>query len=319
MGYIHYYDKELVNVALTEQNLLNVRKKESRFWIDLEDPTNKELDLLKRKLKIHPTTIEDLKAHNSRTKIEEFKKYLVIVMYNVIEKNGDLKQIETDLIIGRNFVITTHSHIIENIKAEKKNQKKLTRLFRGGSDIFLHYIMDNIINHYMPIVEEIDEEIDVLEDQVSDHADKKILERIIKIKRKVIFIKRTMYPLKEKTDILARKEGYKFISKEALPYFRDLHDNAVRLAERIDTCREGSNSLFETYMSSISYSMNEVMKILSIISTIMLPLTFITGIFGMNFQFMPWVKDIYGFWFSIILMLIIAIFMLLFFKKKKWI
>lgn len=319
MAEIHYYDNKLSTLPLTKRNLNRVKNK--RLWIDLQRPNDKDIELVKRKFKLHPTTVEDIKSHNTRIKVEEFRYYLFIVMYDISERNSELHHNEIDIIIGRDFIITIHPQKLEELQEEldqlKVNNKKLTNHFILGTDRILHDIIDKVTAHYFPIMDRLNDEIDELEETIAENVDKKTLARIINLRKKTVIIKKILNPQKEKISFLA-KTKHKFINEESMPYFRDLNDDVIRLAEMNDSFRETINSVYETYMSSISYNMNEIIKILSIISTIMLPLTFITGIFGMNFNYMPWVRDHMGFWFSIAIMVIIGVGMMIFFQKKRW-
>jgi magnesium transporter len=312
---IHYFRK-IIRKKLSEENLSKLRRK--RIWIDLQQPTENDLELLQTKLKLHPTTIEDLKSHNSRTKVEEFPNYLSIVLHDVTKKNGEIVPFEVDIIVGKNFVITAYDGNIPEFEDVKKKRRKFSKLMFEGTDALLHFFMDTIMNHYVPIIDYVEDKIDDLEAVVTKTADRKMLNRIIEMRSKIVTLRKIIHPMREKIEHLSRGQ-YRFIREDKLPYFRDLYDDTVRVSESIDNERESITAVYDLYMSTISYNTNEVMKVLSIAATIMLPLTFITGLFGMNFQYIPGLHDLYGFWVTIGIMVIMVIMLIAFFKKEKWI
>jgi len=315
MAYIYSSYKGIIKLPLNEANLSKMKNR--KIWIDLKEPSDTELELLQKKLKLHPTTIEDLKAHNSRTKIEEFPNYLSVVISDIVREKGELEQSEIDIIVGKNYIITTSEKEIIELEDLKRKRRKFSRLLFDGSDALLYYILDSVMNHYPPILEEIDDDIDKLEISVTHSTDRKVLNRILEVRGKIILVRKLIHPQRQKMGFLT-KGDYRFIRKEKLPYFRDLYDDTFRLSEGIESAREEINSVYDIYMSAISYNTNEVMKVLSIAATILLPLTFVTGIFGMNFKFMPWLTDVHGFWLTMIIMAAMAFFLIMFFKKQKW-
>jgi len=303
-------------MALNEENLKKVRNR--KIWIDLKEPSEREIELVKKKFRLHPTTVEDIKSHNSRSKVEEFPSYLSVVVYDIIKKRKELESSEIDLIIGKNFIITASEGEIKELEELKKNRKRLSRLLLEGSDAMLYFIVDRVMGNYIPILEKIDDKIDDLEDDVTKDTSKDVLNRIMEVRSRVILIKRLIHPQRERIGMLAKGE-FKYIREQKLPYFRDLYDDTYRITETVDSAREGLNSVYDVYMSAISYNTNEVMKILSIAATIVMPLTFITGIYGMNFRHMPGLDNVWGFWITMLSMGFLVLLMLVFFKRRQWI
>lgn len=312
---IYSYHNGNITLPLNEVNLARMKTKD--IWIDLKEPDDTELELLQKKLKIHPTTIEDIKAHNSRTKIEEFPTYLSVVISDIIKKKDEFIPSEIDLIIGKNFIITASENDIKELEDLKINRRKFAKLLYGGSDSMLYYILDSVMNHYPPLIEDIDDEVDKLETAAIQSTDRKVLNQILDVRSRIILIRKLIHPQRQKMGFLTKGQ-YKFIRADKLPYFRDLYDDTFRLSESIESSREEISSVYDIYMSTISYNTNEVMKVLSIAATIVLPLTFITGVFGMNFRYMPWLNEAYGFWATVILMVGFAFFLIMYFKKQKW-
>lgn len=316
MSSIYIPGKRIVRKRLLENNI--DKSKNNMKWIDLKEASENDLKILKKKFKLHPTTIEDLQAHNSRTKIEEFRNYISVVLYDVKEWKNEIIGHEIDIIIGRDFIITACEKEIKELQKLKTQHNKFNRLCKEGSDKFLYHILDTIINKYLPIIEEIDTDVDQMESYLTKSSDKKLLNNIIETRSKALKLKKIIYPIRDKL-ISLTKGSYKYIRETNIPYFRDLTDDVFKICEAIEGSRDDINAVYDIYMSSISYNTNEVTKILSIAATIVLPLTFITGIYGMNFKYIPGLDHPLGFWGCILFMVFLTISLIAFFKKQKWI
>jgi len=181
----------------------------------------------------------------------------------------------------------------------------------------MHKILDEEIDNFFPILETIDEELENLDQEVIKNPNPKILQKIVKLKRDIIYIKKITMPQREKISFLAKQE-YKQISKKCIPYIRDVYDHAIRVSDSLDNYREVIGGTFDTYMTAVSNNMNEVMKTLSIIATIALPLGVISGIYGTNFATLPGSGVNYGFFYMLGFMALLSFGMLTYFKKRNW-
>jgi magnesium transporter len=190
-------------------------------------------------------------------------------------------------------------------------------MFEKGVDHMCAYILDNEIDNYFPILENIDDEVEEIEHEISDKLNRDIMQHILKLKRTITFIKKISMPQREKLSFLA-KNDYKFISEKSIPYFRDVYDHSIRVSDALDNYREAASNTFEAYMSAVNNNMNEVMKTLSVIATIALPMTAISSIYGTNFEFLPGIHSHYGFIIMIGAMMVIVIMMMIFFKRRGW-
>jgi magnesium transporter len=291
-------------------------KKLLRFpvWVDCTNITKEESENLRKEFGLHSLTTEDLYNSNTRIKIEEFSEYLFSVFYNINEQH---ELMEMDFIIGKNFLITNHKKPIETFETLKKDEEKLSLLFKKGLDFLFHRLLDKEIDEYFTAIEKLEDNIEQLEEAAINRARPELLSRILKLKRMVVHIKRVTTTQRDKTGLLA-KSNYKQISKRAEPYFRDIYDHAIRVSDIIDNNRESIGNAFDVYMSTMSNNMNEVMKVLSIIATIALPLTVISGIYGTNFTILPGASFPYGFWSMILVMILMGLGMMWFFKKRNW-
>ncbi len=285
-------------------------------WVDVSNITKDEADQLQQQFNLHPLTTEDLCLARSRIKIEQFPNYLFCVFY-FVHTGRTLRTVEIDFILGRNFIITNHLGKIDTIDELSKSKEKLEKLFRKGIEFLFHSILGREITAFIPTLDGIDREIDIIDKMVSKKANSAVLQKIMSVKKKIIYVKRIAMIQREKISALAKGE-YELISKKLLPYLRDVYDNSIRIFEMAENYRETISSSYEVYMSTVSTNLNEIMKILSIITTISLPLTVISGIYGTNFQLLPGSSASYGFWIMIAVMVGITGSMILFFRRKKW-
>ena len=309
---IFYLDNEIKKADIKDVDKI----KDKPVWVDVNDITNEEMELLKDKFSLHPLTAEDLFNQNIRVKVEDFPNYIFCVFYGM-KKGKTIKLFEMDYILGKNFLITNHKEVIESFENLKKDDERLIRNFNKGLEFLFHKLLDMEIDNFFPVLESFDEKIERLEEEAIRKPNSKLLSEILKTKRFVVQVKKVSIPQREKIGFLAKNESA-FISKKSIPYFRDIYDHMIRVADIIDNYREDIGNAFDVYMSTISNNMNEVMKVLSIIATIALPLTVISGIYGTNFSNLPGSGMMYGFWIMILFMILMVLGMLYFFRKREW-
>ncbi len=202
-------------------------------------------------------------------------------------------------------------HIRERIRSDGKIIKK------SGADYLAYSLIDAVVDNYFAILETLGEQIEDIEKRLIKNPDSANLKRIHDFKREMIFLRKAVWPLREVLSSIGRSES-PLIKKSTKDYFRDVYDHTIQVIETIETFREMSSGLQELYLSSVSNRMNEVMKVLTIIATIFIPLTFVTGLYGMNFRYMPEIAWEYGYPAAILLMVAMAAVMLIYFRKKKW-
>jgi magnesium transporter len=213
--------------------------------------------------------------------------------------------------------ISNHRKPIPSIEDLKSSGNKIENLMNKGLDFVFHKLIDTEIDNFFPVMEKIDDQIESMEEEVTKTPKPEILSKILRLKRSLIQIKKITFPQREKIGQLA-KNDYRFISKKSLPYFRDVYDHSIRVSDFIDNYREAVGNTFDVYMSAVSNNMNEVMKTLSIIATIALPLTVISEIYGTNFANLPGQHFYYGFWIMILAMIILSLSMIFYFKRRGW-
>ncbi|MBD3248952.1 magnesium/cobalt transporter CorA [Candidatus Woesearchaeota archaeon] len=313
---IFYLDKGTLKKAKVNE-LDKIKKK--RIWVDISGLNQYQADLVQKTFKLHPVTKEDMFLSHGTVKVEEFPYYLFCTFYTLgLNGKKNIKLSPLDFVIGDNFIISSHKEKLDAYERLKRDPERLKDILKKGTDIMFHRLLDDEIDNFFPVLEELDDEIEHLDNKIAKSANPELLTMILKIKRKVVEIKKVTFPQREKISFLARR-SYSFISRPAEPYFRDLHDHAIRVSDIIENYRESVASSFDTYMTAIANSTNDIMKVLSIIATIALPLTVISGVYGTNFLNLPGQNAYNGFWIMVWTMVLFMGIMIIFFKKKRWI
>jgi magnesium transporter len=282
-----------------------------------------ETDVIKQigeKFNIHPLVIEDILNTETRPKIEITDNYIFTAMkllvYNASEKCFDSEQVS--FILGKDFV-SSFLEKSDNIFAPIKERitKQLGRVRKNNSDYLFYALMDVVVDQYFLVLDHIEEEIEQLDDIVINDFDKTHIERIYNLKTQLLTTRRSVMPLREIFSELMREEP-ELISESIKPYLRDLLDHTTHISETIDLQREISTGLMETYLSMMNIKMNEVMKVLTVIATIFIPLTFIVGVYGMNLPNMPEMKWPWAYFALWGVMICVVLFMVFYFRRKKW-
>jgi magnesium transporter len=270
--------------------------------------------------KIHPLVLEDIANTTQRPKVEDHDSFIFVVIkmaYSNFE-SGEIVLEQLSLLVGKDFVISLQEKegdILEGLRERIRNSKG--RIRRLGSDYLMYGIIDAVVDHYFSVLEHIGEEIEGLEQQLMLSANQELLTRIYSLKQELVYLRRSIWPMREVVSTLQRTE-HELISKDTFVYFRDVYDHTVQVVETVETFRDMSSGMLDLYLSTVSNKMNEVMKVLTIFAAIFIPLTFIAGVYGMNFEFMPelkW-KLAYPVWWIVTIALVIG--MLIYFRRRKW-
>jgi magnesium transporter len=239
-----------------------------------------------------------------------------MIVYDTETQKLNIEQVS--IILGKNFVFTFQERrgdVFQPIRERLKNSKG--RLRKNKHDYLMYALMDVIVDNYFRILEDISNDIERFEEEVTQSPDQGLVEKIYNIKRELLLLKKSIWPLREIVGNI-KKEETDLIAGNTEIYLNDLSDHIIQLIEVTETYRDMASGLMDTYMSMVSHRMNEVMKVLTIIATIFIPLTFIAGIYGMNFEIMPELKWKWGYFSVWVIMIVIFIGMLFYFKKKKW-
>lgn len=321
MTLLYYKANNEIIKELSDDQMKDVVKSESgMLWLDLINPSKAEMDILENVFELHPLTIEDCITTITRPKIEQFDKYMFIVMHAAATtpKVQRVRTVELNICLGKNFIITIHQEPIKGVETAIERTEKNPSTMSKGSDMLLHLAVDSLVDNYLPVLDVLDYKISNVESQVLTNPDQKTLNNIFTVKKDVMYLRRFIGPQRDTVNLLS-KENFQFISSKRRVYFRDVYDNMIFINDTIDTYRDVINSALDAYLSTISNRTNDIMKVLTMIATIMMPLTLITGIYGMNFESMPLLTREWGFFSIAILMILIGIGMLVFFRRRHWI
>jgi len=292
------------------------------FWVDIEEPTEADDHLLLDVFHFHPLTVEDCRANRHHPKVEEFPDYIYFIVHAVkTDASPDrFNTIELDGFLGRNYVLTYHHEKFTSIDKVKQTVRSSPVTCQRGATFLLHSIIDSIVDDYLPVMDDFDERINELEDNIFTlhRANEQILGEILGLKRSVLRLRRIS---SKQLEVLYRMSHGQFqlISGPVLPFFRDIYDHLVRVTDLAESYRDLISGSLEAYLSVVSNRLNEIMKVLTIFSAIMLPLTFIAGVYGMNFDNMPELHSRYGYYTVWAIMIVVAVGMLGLFWRRGWI
>lgn len=326
-----------------EDNLLG--NSECINWIDLCDPGEQDYKILETMNNFHPLTIEDCRHFSMFPKLDEYEDYIFLVFHDIsidmletLEKlsgnekfelikkkyNGDfevfgIKTFEVDLFITKNTIVTVHQGPVKAISRIMENISKGKDYFKRGRDFLVHEILDGLIDQYLEVAYVWDELIEILEEEVVNESVKGISEKILTLKRNHLMLRRTITHEKDILAKMMRGGASLGVNKRAMAYLQDLHDHISRLQDNIEINREMLATIFEAYLSSVSNKMNKAMVKLSVIATIFMPLTFIAGVYGMNFKYLPEVDWQYGYLYVWVLFVIVALISFKYFHKHEMI
>jgi magnesium transporter len=317
------YDSKTVNHTELEkvEQAFPFRDSPTVTWLDITGLHSIEiLKKISTHYQIHPLVMEDVLNTQHRPKFENFDHYAFITMKMLYLATDDTELIieQVSMVLGNNFVITFQERegdVFEPVRERIRNEN--SRLRKNGSDYLLYALMDIIVDNYFLIIEHLGNKVEALEDRVIDNPDRQVVEQIQRTKRELIHIRRSVWPFRDAISSLTREDSV-LISDFVGPYLRDLHDHTIQVIDSVETIREMVNATLDIYLSNMSNKMNEVMKVLTIIATIFIPLTFLAGIYGMNFEFMPELQWRWSYPFFWIVISLLFLVMLFFFRKKKW-
>ncbi|MBL7158799.1 MAG: magnesium/cobalt transporter CorA [Candidatus Omnitrophica bacterium] len=309
---------ELLNKA--DDAISYIGRKDIFVWVDVENPTQHNMKFLQEHFSFHPLAIEDCMTSIQRPKIDKYDNYLFIVLHagTLASHKDKATSLEVDSFVGENYVVTVHLKSIPSVSATWERCIKNSSIMSQGAAYLFYFLADALVDNYFPILEKLDREIQKTEENVFKDPKPAVLNKLFDLKENVLILRRIIGPQRETMNFLARGGYQPIIPPRLSIYFRDVSDLLARINDNLDTYRDLLNSAFDGYLSVTSNKLNEIMKVLTIICTIMMPLTLITGIYGMNFNFMPEINWRYGYVAVILVMLGIVLGMLVFFKRKKW-
>lgn len=314
----NHYDESTIDI--TNEKLIFKTERKIK-WLNIDGVHQTDLiESIGQQFNIHSLTLGDIVNTEHRPKIEDFGEYLFLVLkmigYDLKSKRIVIEQVS--FVIGEDFLITFQEmkgDLFEPVR--NRLREGIGKIRKMGSDYLAYTIIDTIVDNYFVVLEILGERIESIEDELLKNPSNHILEDLHKVKREMIYLRRSVWPLREIISTMQKGET-KLIHNSTLIYLKDIYDHTIQVIDTIEVSRDMLSSMMDVYMSSVSNKMNQIMKVLTIIATFFMPLTFIAGVYGMNFQYMPELHWRYGYPAALGLMLIVSSAMILYFYKKKW-
>jgi len=304
------------------EQCLVYRDKPSITWVDVEGVHDiQALEKLGQCFGLHPLVMEDILNTDQRPKIEDYGDYLYIVLRMLTNgsETGEVGSEQVSLILGENFVLSIQEgakgDVFEPVRTRIRNGKGQIR--KLGADYLAYSLIDAVVDNYFIILEKIGERVELMEENLVSDPRPETLHLIHNLKREMIYLRKSVWPLREVVSGMQRRDST-LIRESTGYYLRDVYDHTIQVIDTIETFRDMLSGMLDIYLSSISNRTNAVMKVLTVIATIFIPLTWIAGVYGMNFKNMPELSWVYGYPAVWLAMFVVAIGMLIYFKVKKW-
>ena len=317
------YGKKNVHEEITKsiEEIFIYKNTQTVTWINLSTVKNiKIIKEIEKHFDLHPLILEDIIDTRQRPKIKDFgdSLFIVLKMLYYDKDNSTIKIEQVSVILGKNYVISfqeKEGDVFDPIRERIRNN--IGNIRKAGTDYLVYCLIDAVVDNYFTTIEKMGEKIEKLEDKLISRPNPVNLRLVHKLKRDLAFLRKSVWPLREVINNMQIEES-NLICQSTIPYLRDIYGHTIQVIDNVESLREIIAGVLDIYLSSTSNRMNEIMKVLTIIATIFIPLTFITGIYGMNFKFMPEIKWFWGYPAVLSVMLLIGVGMLIIFKKKKW-
>lgn len=313
----YFLDSELENIELC----FNSDRKSTIKWVNI-DAVDK-IDIIEKvgkEFNFHALMLEDIVSTGQRPKLDDYDDYILIVLkmlyYN--EETSDVKVEQVSFVLKDNYVFSFQEFegdVFDNVRERLRSGKRNIR--KTGADYLIYALIDAIVDSYFVILEKIGDKTEDIEQQLMEDPGKEVLHSIYRLKREMIFLRNSIWPLREVVNSLVRCDTPLF-AESTVVYLRDVYDHIIQVIDTVETYRDVLSGMLDTYLSSISNKTNDTMKVLTIFSTIFIPLTFVAGVYGMNFNYMPELNLRWGYGLFWIICIGILVMMIRYFKKKKW-
>ena len=317
--FTNYNNKKFERVELKSIDDLVIDEDNTVKWLEITSLDNRDLiNKIGKKFNLHPLVIEDILSEDHMPKLEDYEDYLFLIVEGLnLRDDSELEVEQFSFILFKDLVISFQQGDSNPFASVLSRMSEGSNIRKNGADDLLYALTDNIVDNYYLVVEKIGEKIDEVEDEVLLNPQRDILQEIYKLKRNLIYIRKTLWPMRNVISNLSKNE-FDLIDERTLYYFRDIYDHIIQMIDIIETYRDICSGMLDTYLSSISNKTNDIMKVLTIFTTIFIPLTFIAGVYGMNFRYLPELNWKYGYASFWIISAIITGFMLRYFRKKNW-
>ena len=307
---------------LTLKELAEARAAGGPLWVDVDPANRAQFALLEKVFGFHPLAIEDTLNPATRPKIEDYGDFLFLVVRGIrfLEETDDPYDIETYnlyFFLGRDFLVTVHAHHSRSVAAMADRLERNPDILARGAARLMHGIADMVIDHYFPILDQIDEFIDGLEDRVFGEFDDSALRDIFSVKRLTLTLRRHLAPQREVFNALTNRPSA-LLAPEIQLYYRDIYDHVLRINESLETYRELLSSTMDSYLTQVSNRLGAITKALSIVATVSIPFVVVSGMWGMNFARMPLAEHPWGFWVMLVLQVVVAVGLVALLHRRRW-
>jgi magnesium transporter len=323
---LYYGHDGLLNANLPLEDLADaLQDVDGLLWVDFSnEPADVCEPILRETFGFHPLAVDDALAELHTPKVDDWGEYIYLALHAAAfdeEKAGLVDTLELDVFAGRNYLVTYREQPVAAVDRVWETSRRDGRYLRRGAAYLLYQLADEVVADYMPVIEQLDEVIDRIEDQIFDDPALELLERLFALKRALLRLRRVLAPQREVLNKLARGD-FAVIEEEGRVFFRDVYDHLVRLHDIVESLRDLVGSALDTYLSVVNNRMNEVMKTLTVITTLFMPLSFVVGFFGMNF-FQPVTSlDVWtglpAFVLTIVGMILVPLAMFLWMRRRAW-
>jgi magnesium transporter len=311
-----------VQQHLPPARLLEVLKDGGQLWVDIDANDRAQHALLEKAFGFHPLAIEDTLDPKTRVKLEEYETYLFLVIRTVrfdqsTEDPYDIHTVNLYCFLGQNYLVTVHSAPVHATEELQQRLERSPDLLSRGAEMIAHGVIDFAVDEFLPMVDQVDDLVDGLEERLFESYDERAIQDIFAVKRLVVQLRRHLGPLREVLNVLTNRP-HACIAASSQVYFRDVYDHTIRIVESLESVRDLLATVLDTYLTQTSNRMNRVMKQLTVVATISLPLVVIGGAFGMNFDRIPMAHNPLGFFAAIGLMALFAAALYWFLKTRNW-
>jgi magnesium transporter len=296
-----------------------IQQKDQFVWLDLQDPQEADIALLRDEFQFHPLAIEDATRHHERPKVEAYEGYYFIVFYcmSYDQAQNRLYTQAMNLFIGANYLVSVHQGVIGAIDDTIKRWRTNEEQFGSDVAVLLYELLDAIVDDYFPVIDQLAERVEDIEEQIFARFSEDALQDVFALKRDLLAARRIVAPERDVLNVLIRREVPIF-ERTTILYLQDVYDHIVRITDSIDTYRDLLSSALDAFLSVQSNRLNQIVKVLTIASIILMSDALIAGIYGMNFEFMPEQDWVFGYPWALGLMLLITIGLIGFFRWRKW-
>jgi len=290
-------------------------------WINVDGLGNTDvIEKIGKHYHIHPLILEDILNTGQRPKMEDLESYLYVnlTMLQILGSEKEIKGEHVSMIIGPNFLLSFQEDVGDVFDPVRERIRKEGRIRNFGPDYLAYALIDDIVDNYFLVIEHIEEQVEDLEEELVRNAIPASLQKINSLKKSMIFLRKSIWPLREVISGMERSES-PLIKEGTIIYLRDVYDHIIQVIDTLETIRDMVSGMIDIYLSGLSYKMNEIMKVLTLIATIFIPLTFVAGVYGMNFHYMPELAWEYGYVTVWGIMIAMVLVMLFYFRNKHWI